>query len=150
MMAQETVTELHAIDGTERSSIGGQDPVVKLIARTPVFVALDATLREVARILAEESIGAVLVRGPLGPAGLLSERDIVAALAEGADPDHDRARDFMTPELASVPATATIVDARERMLEHEIRHLGVAKGDTTIGLISMRDVLAALSVAVDV
>jgi hypothetical protein len=35
--------------------------------------------------------------------------------------------------------------ARRRMLENEIRHLAVAKGETTIGLVSMRDVLATLS-----
>ena len=118
--------------------------MVKLIARTPVFVSLDATLREAAETLTEESIGALLVHGPHGPAGLLSERDIVAALAQGADPDRDRTRNFMTPDIASVPPTATILAARDRMLENEIRHLVVTKGETTIGLISMRDVLAAL------
>ena len=50
----------------------------------------------------------------------------------------------MTPDIASVPPTATILEARDRMLENEIRHLVVTKGETTIGLISMRDVLAAL------
>jgi CBS domain-containing protein len=137
-------TELRLTDGTDRAAITGHDHVVKLIARTPVFVSLDATLREAAEILTEESIGALLVHAPHGPAGLLSERDIVAALAEGADPDRDRARDFMTPDIASVLPTATILEAQERMLENEIRHLVVIKGGTTIGVLSMRDVLAAL------
>jgi CBS domain-containing protein len=144
-MTTRTAGELHVTAGTDRAAVTGEDHVVKLIARTPVFVSLDATLREAAELLTEESIGAVLVHAPHGPAGLLSERDIVAALAEGADPDRDRARDFMTPDIASVSSSATILEARERMLENEIRHLVVVKGETTIGLVSMRDVLAALS-----
>lgn len=50
----------------------------------------------------------------------------------------------MTPDIASLPATATVLDARERMLENEIRHLVVRRGETTIGLVSMRDILASL------
>jgi CBS domain-containing protein len=65
--------------------------------RQPVHVLLDTTLRACARVMAEESIGAVLVRGPYAPAGVLSERDVVTALAEGAHSDRDRARDLYSP-----------------------------------------------------
>lgn len=140
------VQELDVRDGDRPVSASADDAVLRLIARTPVFVSLDATLREAAGILAEESIGALLVRAPHGPAGVLSERDIVAALAEGAHPDRDRVRDYMTPDLASVPATTTVADARDCMLANEIRHLVVLRNGTTLGLISIRDVLAALPV----
>jgi CBS domain-containing protein len=141
-MKGQTATELRST-GSDRVGLTDQDHVIKLIARTPVFVSLDATLREAAGILTEESIGALLVHGPRGPAGLLSERDIVAALAEGSHPDRDRVRDFMTPDVASVAPSATIQEARDCMLDNEIRHLAVVNGEKTIGLISIRDVLAA-------
>jgi CBS domain-containing protein len=143
-MSGPTVSEPIVSDGDRSAAITGHDPVMKLIARTPVFVALDATLRDAARILTEESIGALLVHGAHGPAGVLSERDIVAALAEGAEPGRDRVRDYMTPDLESVPATATIAEAEECMLANEIRHLVVTKDGKTLGLISIRDVLAAV------
>ncbi|MGH9009390.1 MAG: CBS domain-containing protein, partial [Acidimicrobiia bacterium] len=76
------------------------------------------------------------------PAGVLSERDIVAALAEGADADVERARDFMTADVEAVPESATIADASRLMLRDEIRHLAVTRGEQTVGLVSMRDVLA--------
>jgi CBS domain-containing protein len=107
-----------------------------------VHVLLDTTLRAVAQTLAEESIGAVLVRGSHGPAGIVSERDVTAALAEGADPDRERARDRMTTDLAFIAATDTIVAAANLMLANEIRHLAVTAASTTIGIVSMRDVLA--------
>jgi CBS domain-containing protein len=132
-------------DGSTTLVAAGDEAVVTLVARTPVYVSLDATLRDAARMMAEETIGALLVHGPHGPAGLLSERDITAALAEGADADRDRVRDYMTPDLASVGADATTGDAMDRMLANEIRHLVVTRGAATIGLISIRDVAAALS-----
>ena len=140
------VNELDIRNGDRRVAITADDAVVKLVARTPVFISLDATLRDAAQVLAEESIGALLVHGPHGPVGVLSERDIVAALAEGAHPDRERVRDYMTPDVASVSAAATIADARDCMLANEIRHLVVVKGETTLGLISIRDILAALPV----
>lgn len=143
-MSVPAVTERSVPDGDGPGATTGQHPVMKLIARTPVFVALDATLREAARLLTEESIGALLVYSPHGPAGVLSERDIVAALAEGADPGRDLVRDYMTPDIESVPATATIAEAEQHMLANEIRHLVVTQDGKTLGLISMRDVLAAM------
>lgn len=128
------------------AGIGPYDPVLRVVARTPVYVDLDTTLRTAARVMAEESIGAVLVRGPCGPVGILSERDIVTGLSEGADPDVDRARDLMTPDLASVLASESILDASHRMLGNEIRHLVVTTvGGSTVGLVSIRDLLAVLS-----
>ncbi len=119
-------------------------PVLGLLPRSPVQVDLDATLREVAAVLTEESIGAALVRGPYGPAGIVSERDIVWALSEGADPDVERARDVMTADLAAVSSSDTVHSAAELLLAHEIRHLPVTAGQTTVGVLSMRDVLAAV------
>lgn len=123
------------------------DPVMRLVHRAPVWVHLDTTLRACARIMAEESIGAVLVRGPHDPTGVLSERDIIAAVASGAGVDGHLARDFMTADVDSVDEMATIGEAVAEMLRNEIRHLAVRRGDHTVGLISMRDLLAVLAAA---
>jgi CBS domain-containing protein len=128
-----------------RPHLTEKDPVLRLVRRGPVSVFLDTTLRACARVMAEESIGAVLVQGSHGPAGILSERDIVAAVAGGAGVDFHRARDFMTADVDAVPATATVGEASREMLRNEIRHLVVTREDRTIGLISIRDVLGALA-----
>lgn len=121
------------------------EPVLGLVSRSPVYVSPDATLRTVAGVLAEESIGAVLVRGAQGPAGIVSERDVVNALAGGAQPDRERARDVMTPEPASVASSDPILAVADHMLGSEIRHLVVTKNNTTVGVVSMRDVLAVFA-----
>lgn len=125
--------------------VGPSDPVMRLVHRTPVIVSLDTPLRTCARVLAEESIGAVLVDGPHGPAGVLSERDVVAAVAEGAGVAVNRARDFMTAEIDTVPETATIAATAREMLRNEIRHVVVTRGERAVGIVSIRDILAVLA-----
>jgi CBS domain-containing protein len=53
--------------GTSRGVVAPGDPVRRLVARIPIYVELDTTLRTAAELMAHESIGAVLVRGPHGP-----------------------------------------------------------------------------------
>ena len=70
-------------------TLRGSDPVTRLLHRQPVHVLLDTTLRACARVMAEESIGAVLVREIRHLAvtrdgqtvGLISSRDVLAVMA---------------------------------------------------------------------
>ncbi len=118
--------------------------VDRLIARDPVQVWPDATLRDIAELLERDQIGAVLVRGGDGASGIVSERDLVRAVAEGADPDTERADDFMTYEIVSVDAATPVLQVARMMLEGEIRHLPVHDGEGLLGIVSIRDVLKAL------
>ena len=55
-----------------------------LVTRPVVYVHPNDSLRRLALTFVEESIGAALVRGPGGTIGVVTERDVVRALAEGA------------------------------------------------------------------
>lgn len=109
------------------------DHVGRLVPRSPVSVLLDTTLAQIAELMAEESIGVVLVRGTHGPAGIVSERDLALAIAEGEATERLRALDVMTPDLASIDAGESILVAVEAMLANEIRHLVVTSGPKTVG-----------------
>ena len=120
------------------------DPVGALVTSDPVDVLPNTTLRGAAGVLDEESVGALVVEDADGIRGILSERDIVRALAEGADPDQARVVDVMADDLLTVAAATTIADAAEAMAENEVRHLVVTRGETLVGVVSMRDVLAVV------
>jgi CBS domain-containing protein len=124
-------------------------PVRTLAHRPAVDVLPDASLRAVAETLDEESVGVAVVLAPHPPggtraAGLVSERDIVRALADGADPDSTAADDVMTADLVSVAPEDSLGTAARRMLDNEVRHLPVVAGDDIVGVISMRDLVEAL------
>jgi signal-transduction protein with cAMP-binding, CBS, and nucleotidyltransferase domain len=120
------------------------DSVRSLITRPAVFVHLDDTLRALALTLTEESIGAAVVRGT-DPLGLVSERDVVAALSDGADPDRTRVREIMTEDVAVAASTDIVYDVVGRMLDNEIRHIPVMEDGLVIGVISARDTLQRLA-----
>jgi CBS domain-containing protein len=131
------------------------DVVRTLVKRPAVVVDPDATLRQVAATLADDYIGVAVVRGvrPIGAPGnraegLVSERDIVRALAEGANPDTEVARNIMTIDLASAAPSDSIVHVAECMLDNEIRHVPITSDDgAVVGVVSERDALRAFVTA---
>jgi predicted transcriptional regulator len=125
--------------------LDGRNRVQRLAQRPAVYVHTNDSLRRVASVLVDESIGAALVRGPHGAIGLVSERDIVRALAEGASPDRTTAEDVMADELITVAPTDDLLDAVHRMLDSEVRHLPVVEDGVAYGMISVRDALRALA-----
>lgn len=130
------------------------ETVRTLLHRGPVTVDPGTTVRAVAQILAEELIGAVVVRHERPEEapyrytiGVVSERDISHAIARGLDPDTTCAVDVMTWELADAEPDDSILRAAVRMIANEVRHLPVMEGDALIGVVSERDVLRALTEA---
>jgi CBS domain-containing protein len=122
----------------------GKDRVQRLVARPPVYVHANDTLRRVAETFVEESIGAALVRGPHGAMGLVSERDIVRALAEGGAADDTTAEDVMAEELVTCAPDDEIRVVVHRMLDAEIRHIPIMEDGVATGMVSARDALRAL------
>ena len=119
------------------------EPVTRLVRRGPVTVAPTVTLRELSEVLVREEVGVALVMRDAMAVGLVSERDVVRAGADGHDVDDDRVEDVMTFDVVAIDSHETITSAAEQMLDGEIRHLLVSDGEQSLGVISIRDVLAA-------
>lgn len=122
------------------------DRVGSISRREPVRAEPTETLRQVAEKLWTDEIGVVVVCDPHGrPSGLISERDIVAALAQGADPDEVTADKAMTPYVVSLRADDQLFDAAGQMLDRGIRHLPVLdESGSVVGMVSVRDLLRPL------
>jgi len=125
--------------------IDGKDRVQRLVTRPVAFVHANDSLREAAVVLTEESIGAALVRLSHGALGLVSERDIVRAIAEGAAVNRTRVEEIMASELVTVAPNEDLLDAVHRMLDAEVRHLPVVDNGVAVGMISARDALRAVT-----
>ena len=118
-------------------------PVGSLQWSEPISVGGEMTLRAVATVLDRYAIGAAIVRHGDDP-GVVSERDIVGALAAGGDPDELWSADVMTAQLITVSPGTSVIESGRRMLDAGVRHLAIVDGDEIVGVLSMRDLFAVL------
>jgi CBS domain-containing protein len=75
--------------------------------------------------------------------GIITERDVTAAMAEGADPVITPVSDYMTVAPEVLGPDSELADAAHLMLELGIRHLPIVRSGRLVGVLSMRDVLDA-------
>lgn len=124
-------------------------PLGPLVADAPVSVDEKVTLRSLAATLSELAMGCALVRRGDDWVGIISERDVLAALAGDANPDEVWAADVMTEAIVTADAGERVLDAARRMVEKDVRHLAVVDGDQVVGMVSMRDLFGRLTDALD-
>jgi CBS domain-containing protein len=102
-----------------------------------------ATLAAAAQLLTKHRIGAVVILGAGGRlSGILSERDIVRALAEqGGEALAQPVAQVMTRNVLTCGEDDSIADLMERMTAQKFRHLPVIANGKLVGLVSIGDVV---------
>jgi CBS domain-containing protein len=98
-------------------------------------------LVDAATTMAENEIGCLPVFRGEELIGIVSERDLVRAIAEDADVAVTTVDQYMSTEPVTIEAEAALRDAAHRMLEAGVRHLPVTEAGVVIGMVSIRDVL---------
>jgi CBS domain-containing protein len=109
-----------------------------------VTVGPTQTLREAARLMATHRVGSAVVQDAELLAGILTERDVLKAVAAGAEPEGSTVQEFMTPDVVTVGPEWDLIEAAGEMARRRIRHLVVYDGGQLLGVLSVRDVLPAL------
>lgn len=119
----------------------GNLPISTVTGDPVARVAADASLADAARALVTENVGAMVVGDDDNPGALVSERDIVRAVAAGMDLESVRAIDVASTKLVWCDADATVDEVATRMMDRYIRHILVERDGALLGIVSARDVL---------
>ena len=115
-------------------------PPGRLLTVTP-----DASLAEVAREMRIDDADSVAVMSEGRLVGIITERDLVRAIADGVNPKQASASIVMTPGPATVTADEDVSVVAMKMMSLGIRHLPVVDEDgTPVGLLSARNLVAVL------
>lgn len=107
----------------------------------------DDTLEQAAQSMVERTVGAAVVVTQGKVVGIISERDVMKAVANGLVPWNTRLEDIMTKDpLVATPEMSTH-QAVAMMLDHGFRHLPVVDGEKLVGIVSARHLLRAQEAA---
>jgi CBS domain-containing protein len=100
------------------------------------------SLRDASCLMADRRVGAAVVMDPEQPGpGILTERDVLHAIAGGKDPDSERVGDHLSSDLTFAAPDWSLERAAEAMVRGGFRHLVVVDGGDTVGVLSMRDIV---------
>jgi CBS domain-containing protein len=100
------------------------------------------TLRAAARLMADRKVGAAVVLDPdgEGPA-IITERDVLASIGAGEDPDAELVGDHLTSDVVYAAPDWSLEQAALEMVRGSFRHLIVCEGAEVAGVLSVRDIV---------
>jgi CBS domain-containing protein len=105
----------------------------------------ETTIAEVARQMRKGDSDSAVVMSEGRLQGIITERDLVRAIADGLDPQQARADVVMTADPATVEADEDVAMVAVKMTRLGVRHLPVVnKAGEPVGLVSARNLVAVL------
>ena len=117
-----------------------------LIGVPPVVCGPDLSLREACEVMLDEDIGSILIVEGAALLGILTARDLVRATAADAPAD-DSVRQWMTSDPDTFHSETMLRDAVSWILDTGYRHMPVVDEGTPLAVISIKDLLFAVSEA---
>ena len=128
-------------------TIVGSLPVSALCADSVLRVDPGADLWTVAASLAAADVGVLVVGRGDDVLGVVSERDVVRALAARRDVGETTASEIAHRDLVWCDEHADVADVAEEMMERYVRHVLVERDGHLVGIVSARDLLGAYASA---
>jgi CBS domain-containing protein len=108
------------------------------------------TLVEAARKMWKQQTGSLLVVDEGGePLGIITERDVLRAVATGVAMHSATVEEVMTKDLTTVAPGTSLREAAKLMADNWIRHLPVVDTGKVVGIISQRDLSGVLAEALN-
>jgi CBS domain-containing protein len=114
--------------------------VKDVMSAASITESATGSLRGAAERMWRQQTGSLLVTEAGRLIGIITERDVLRAVALGGDPDTSTIDDVMTTEVFSVPPDMPLPEAAREMAARWIRHLPVVQDGQLLGVVSMRDV----------
>ncbi|MBW8064672.1 MAG: CBS domain-containing protein [Nitrospira sp.] len=116
--------------------------LVQLMRRELKTIAHHVPIREVAKRMRDERVGALFVEQNGELVGIVTETDVVRrAVAEDLDLGSLKAQSIMTVPIVTIESIRTVQDAHDMMGDLGVRHLGVTEQGKLVGVVSVRDLL---------
>lgn len=139
-------TEEQSLPEPEETFSVGTDLEISALASDQIVHALPTvSIRDAATIMDAEGIGLLVLKSEDGIAGVVSERDILKAVAAGADLEGSAVSAVTGDTVQRASPSSTVHEVATEMMENYIRHVLIADSDgELVGVVSVRDLLAVI------
>jgi CBS domain-containing protein len=116
-----------------------------IMTKNPDYLDGDATITDVAKRLATESVGAVPICDSTGDLrSVVTDQNVVIdVVAAGKNPDQVKAIDLVQGEAVTIGADDSVDEAIQTMMAHKVRRLPVIDGRKLVGMVSQADIARA-------
>lgn len=112
------------------------------MTKSPIYVSPGDSLTEIARVMDNNHVGAVLVKDGEKLIGIITEQDMVRkGIKKGLDPSETVARQIVEEILHTVEPDTDLFDALKKMGDANVRHLPVIHNNQMVGLLTGKDIL---------
>ena len=105
-----------------------------------------ATVYDASRAMADNHIGALIVRDGERVAGMVTDRDLALAIADDEDPFEVELADLMSSPVIVLPSSATGADAALLMINHHVRRIPIVDEGRLSGLVTLDDLIVEQAV----
>jgi citrate synthase len=116
------------------------------MTRDPLTVPPGTPLADAAAAMRDRSVGSVIVADDSKVVGIVTERDLVKAAADGAHPTEAKVDQWMTQDPVTFPPDGDITHALDQMMERHFRHIPIVDGDKLVGVVSFRQLVEAAKI----
>jgi CBS domain-containing protein len=116
-----------------------RDKVSEIMTNRVVSTDRSSTVHGAASLMEAKNIGSILIADNGKISGILTERDILGQVAEGADLKRMRVTELMTRDLRTIRPDTRIVEAAGMMVRHRFRRLPVIEDDIIVGIVTATD-----------
>jgi CBS domain-containing protein len=123
--------------------------VSEIMTGAAVLDSSDDTLAEAARKMWKQQTGSLLVVDGEDLVGIITERDVLKAVATGVSLGETRISEIMSKDVITVPPGASLREAAKIMADKWIRHLPVVDNGKLVGVLSQRDLAGVLAGALN-
>lgn len=116
--------------------------LVKDVMNKNVVVAKsNTTIREAAKVMNKFRIGSLIVLKEEAIAGIVTERNVLTAVASGKDTDSTAIEEIMTKKVVTVDPDQTVEAAVDLMIQNKIKKLPVVEDNKLKGIITASDIV---------
>lgn len=113
--------------------------------RGVISVAPDCSVFDAIKLMADETVGSLLVMDDMELLGIVTERDYARkVILKGRSSESTTVSEIMTPDVMTTTSAQTVNQCMELMTERRIRHLPVAEEGRVVGMISIGDLVQAI------